>query len=585
MKQSFLIGLLFYTLFNPYSCICKSLEDSLDFQESVDYDFIALVKINDIKNHKEPTYNDFNGICILTIDILELFKGDKVKEIFEHVTYTTACDIKIRKGEEWIIYGNIENSKIVTTNCTPNVKYKDTNEVRDWMHQRGFYQLNKLRNYFNIKHVSIKDGYRREYYSNGQLEINEYYSEGKKLGIREIWYPNGSLYCRQSYIHDTLDGKSEWFYPSGQIFKEDYYLKGKHYHVSRIYYDSSLNNFPENIWGDAITSSEDSFYQRCQKLQIQYETVYNSDGNAIVYREYRRNGKIDNERYRVPEKEYEVYIGYHENGLISSISHSLNGKNFGVYQSYNEDGTLSRSWEYNANGKIKSDKDETFSFHNLNEFIAIENNDEIIKTINEEQAKTPTALISTEAMNVLYIGLENPISVLVSGIPFDEATVHITNGVLVKTNEAGKYLCKVERVRGMRTKIIVSIKLADGSLKTIGEKEYRIREVPYCQLLYGNLKGGIQQKGAIMVQSKLNASLGSFAFKDVQYTVTGYQATFIPKEGDSIIINVTGNSLYQVNKLFQLAKSGDKVVFSNVEIEGPVEIERNKGLTLVIEVK
>src|SRR5690606_16044536 len=125
--------LLVNTLLNPYFCFSNYHDDSINHtHEFEDYDFIALVKIKDIRNYKEPTNNYFTGVSILTVNILELFKGKHVNEVFEYLTMTTSCEIRIIKGEEWIIFGNIESNKIVTTNCTANVLYKDTNEIRDW---------------------------------------------------------------------------------------------------------------------------------------------------------------------------------------------------------------------------------------------------------------------------------------------------------------------------------------------------------------------------------------------------------------------------------------------------------------------
>lgn len=227
--------------------------------------------------------------------------------------------------------------------------------------------------------------------------------------------------------------------------------------------------------------------------------------------------------------------------------------------------------------------------HPVKGYIEVEGPDGLEKKefSTEWQSFQPAATISAEAMNVLYIGLENPISVSVPGFRAEDVVVSAGPGcVLSKASGTGKYIAKVSRVQGSKTKISASVKMPDGTSRQMGQMEYRIREVPNPEPLFGSLGSGAQGKGALMAQSTLNASLGSgFAFEGVRFVVTRYTALLVPKVGNAIPITVTGNSLSSVNSRIASARSGDKLIIANVEANGPGGITKKLTASLVIDIK
>lgn len=228
-------------------------------------------------------------------------------------------------------------------------------------------------------------------------------------------------------------------------------------------------------------------------------------------------------------------------------------------------------------GKYKVTAPNSAGFHTVEGYIEVDGPDGVEKKEfkTEWQSFQPAATISADAMNVLYIGLENPISVSVPGFPANDVTASISSGSLTKTTGSGKYIAKVQRVQGMKTTITANVRLPDGSSRSMGKMEYRIREVPNPEPLYGNLPGGKQPKGALRVQSILNASMGSFAFEGVNFKVTGFEAMLVPKGGQPKIASVTGNSLAQVNSMVAGARSGDRIIIAEIKAIGPGGIRKN----------
>lgn len=333
------------------ACICSDILTIDSLPQLKDYEFIAHVKITDDQDLKKPAKDDYESIGILTFHIIELFKGQKIDKILEYSKHSS-CDIGISTGEEWILFGKIINGRLAVVSCDRNHQYKERNELRDWKYGSGFYELTQLRKLYHHTSETFYTGKRKEFYSNGQLEIEETYFEGKRNGERRIWYPNGILYCRQFYKNDTLDGRSEWFYPSGQIYDESLYIKGKPCNVSRLYFDSTIERGYKKVFIDESYKTEDSLDFAYKGVQAQYETVYDSYGRVIISREYTRVGKIHKEEIIDPDKKFRTVIYYHNNGIISSIMYSLNGKNYGHYQTYNENGSPGRGWDYDENGKV-----------------------------------------------------------------------------------------------------------------------------------------------------------------------------------------------------------------------------------------
>jgi len=315
------------------------------------YDFIAHVKILDEQDYKNSSIKDNIGTMgLLTIKIIELFKGDSITQVIEYHR-NTSISVGVSKGEEWILFGRNINGKITIVGCDRNQIYKKTNELRDWKYDYGFRELRKLRELYQHPETEYVNEIRQEFYSNGQKEIEETYVNGMLNGERKIWYPNGILFCKQYYINDTLDGKSEWFYPTGQIYDEDYYLKGKRCNVSRIYYDSTTVRYYGGYLLDDSIKTKNYLSLAANKVQTHYETVFDSYGWAIISREYTRLGKICREETIDPDRKFRIVIYYHDNGLISSIMYSLNGKNYGHYQTYDKNGFPSIGWDYDENGE------------------------------------------------------------------------------------------------------------------------------------------------------------------------------------------------------------------------------------------
>ena len=174
-------------------------------------------------------------------------------------------------------------------------------------------------------------------------------------------------------------------------------------------------------------------------------------------------------------------------------------------------------------------------------------------------SRPSSATISADKMNVVYAGLDNPISVTVEGITSDKVTASASNGVLKKIGN-GKFVL----TPGMGKEVVITATgtMPDG--KSISSKQvFRVKTIPRPR---GTIRGTPEAKGSAnnLAISDIGAMLEDFDF-DVKLRVTEYTIVYPGMASD----RVTGGG-----KLPESAKSkierlrpGDRVIITNMKVK------------------
>jgi gliding motility-associated protein GldM len=145
------------------------------------------------------------------------------------------------------------------------------------------------------------------------------------------------------------------------------------------------------------------------------------------------------------------------------------------------------------------------------------------------------ASIALDKMNVLYVGIANPITVAASGGGDDKISVAISGGGRLDKTGAGKYNAFVGG--GDMCTITVSV---EG--KVAGASQFRIRRIPTpTGTIGGYASGDNVNAGAFRAQAGVGAYIKDFPF-DLKYTVTSFTISTDSDDGDIIEANVQGNS-------------------------------------------
>ena len=177
-----------------------------------------------------------------------------------------------------------------------------------------------------------------------------------------------------------------------------------------------------------------------------------------------------------------------------------------------------------------------------------------------------TTSISADKMNVLYIGLQNPISVSAGGVPGEAISASISNGSMVK-KATGEYIVTVNSPG----KAVITVSaMIDGKTKVMGTKEFRIKYIPDPKLKVGMSAGPSMKAAEFKVQGGLRADLEDFLFDGVRYDVVSYRIAVDAKGKD--YVEGEANSAYFPNSVLGAIRSlrpGDLVYFDNVRVKGP----------------
>jgi len=184
----------------------------------------------------------------------------------------------------------------------------------------------------------------------------------------------------------------------------------------------------------------------------------------------------------------------------------------------------------------------------------------------EYQVAAKTVVVSPTNMNVLYAGLDNPISVSVPGVAQKDVTATFDGPGVLQKNPDGSYSVK-PTTKGS-AKVIVSAKV-DGKNMPMGDIAFRIKKVPSpISTLDGVYTGGNISVNKFKSTSGVVPRLDNFDFP-ARFNVVSYKIT---------IVTTDGNKPYQCagpvydNKFknaMKTLKKGQSIFFDDIIVKGP----------------
>jgi gliding motility-associated protein GldM len=204
----------------------------------------------------------------------------------------------------------------------------------------------------------------------------------------------------------------------------------------------------------------------------------------------------------------------------------------------------------------------------------------IPKTI-EYTVGQSAASIALDKMNVLYIGVDNPISIAASGGGDDKVSAIITGGGgTIKRLGGGKWVARVTQ-QSDDCRITVSV---DG--KAAGASVFRVRRIPSAVATVGAFESGENiPAGTFRAQGGVAAWIKDFPF-DLKYRVTQFTLSTDSDDGDIVEAQCTGNAFD--SKAIQLirdnVKPGKTVYIDNIRAIGE-DGENRKVPSLVYYIK
>ncbi|MDA0783150.1 MAG: gliding motility protein GldM [Bacteroidetes bacterium] len=194
------------------------------------------------------------------------------------------------------------------------------------------------------------------------------------------------------------------------------------------------------------------------------------------------------------------------------------------------------------------------------------------ETEAEYSVFAPQAAISADELNVLYVGLPNPISVSVGGVDPKNVTVSVVGGgVNLRSAKPGQFNALVPVRKGNDCLIKVTAKLPDGRTVSMGDKKFKIRNVPRPVFKAGSVGfSGPISLSALKVQSNAVAALDNFVYDGVKYVVLSYRFTCIGRRTNGPkIMTANGASLRPIQAYLKILGPGDLIQFDQIKAIGP----------------
>jgi len=182
-------------------------------------------------------------------------------------------------------------------------------------------------------------------------------------------------------------------------------------------------------------------------------------------------------------------------------------------------------------------------------------------------------VVSPTAMNVFYIGVDNPVDVSVPGVPPGNVTPFITGGGSI-TRSGNSWVVRVKEVG--KVSVGANAKL-EGAVKNMGSKEFRVKKVPDPKAMVGGKSGGAVAKNWLAAQTGVSAVLENFDFQ-FRYTVTSFNMSAVLRGGFSEDAKSSGAAFSgQQKQLIQQVSPGKKVYLDDIQVRGDDGSTRTLG--------
>ncbi|MCC8425133.1 gliding motility protein GldM [Mucilaginibacter sp. UR6-11] len=206
--------------------------------------------------------------------------------------------------------------------------------------------------------------------------------------------------------------------------------------------------------------------------------------------------------------------------------------------------------------------------------ISVKQNDGTMKTYTTQpQTYTvarPSAVVSPDKMNVLYIGVPNPVSVSAPGIAKKDLRVSMTGGNI---SPSGNGYVATVTTTGTAT-VNVSGEVSKGRVMTLGSTLFRVKRIPDPKAEFAGKSGGTTSAANMKSQDAVFAKLENFEF-DARFNVTRFTLLIIKPRQDPLSFSGTGNQLTSsMHSAMNTISAGSTVVFKDIVAVGPDGTQR-----------
>ena len=173
--------------------------------------------------------------------------------------------------------------------------------------------------------------------------------------------------------------------------------------------------------------------------------------------------------------------------------------------------------------------------------------------------------VTADKMNLLYFGMENPVSIAVTGVPADKLKVSAINGSIIGSD--GKYIVRPEN----KPYVIIEVfeETDAGELEEIGCDTFRVRRIPSPVACIGlNCNSDIYlTKEELLKNPEINIIWPMPV--DMKFEIESFSFSCL-KDQESIELQANGNKFTgEMLAMIRDLPAGSKILIQNIQANCP----------------
>lgn len=177
----------------------------------------------------------------------------------------------------------------------------------------------------------------------------------------------------------------------------------------------------------------------------------------------------------------------------------------------------------------------------------------------------PSLTVSAKKMNVFYIGVDNPVSISVPGIPTEKLKPSISAGRL--QSSAGEWIVRVDPGT---TKTTISVNAdIDGGSRSMGSADFRVKRVPDPVPTVAGRNSGLIAKAALTAAGGIIPKMPDDFEFELYFEIISFSFVTV-KSGDIFERTGRGNRFTpEMQSMVDGAQRGTKIWIENIVAKGP----------------
>ena len=176
-----------------------------------------------------------------------------------------------------------------------------------------------------------------------------------------------------------------------------------------------------------------------------------------------------------------------------------------------------------------------------------------------------SVLVSANKFNLLYVGVDNPLTISVDNYLPEQIIVRADKGEI--TGGIGEMYI----YRGYESGLVSIIVINKNTQKEIGRSYFRLEKIPNPVAKVSSIDGGIINTIALRSQSYIRTELEGFFPFDLRFVIKSFKVEIIKKgkKETKLFQNFTNKFSNTLEKELKLLKEGDIVIFKEIAVEKP----------------